>query len=57
MTTERTQQGDQTVIPGAERSARQAAKARGEKIRPKKPQADPGPLFQEKPKERPDLFK
>lgn len=56
MMTERTQQGDQTVIRGAERSARQAAKARGEKIRPKKRRPIPV-RCSKKPKERPDLFK
>ena len=32
MTTEMTDQGEQIVLPGAERSALQAAKARGEKL-------------------------
>ena len=38
--TEKTDQGQQIVLPGTERSALQAAKERGEKMRPKKPQAD-----------------
>ena len=44
--TERTDQGAQYFLPGAERSARQAAAARGAKMRPKKPQLPPGGLFE-----------
>jgi hypothetical protein len=54
--TEKTDQGQQIVIPGTERSALQAAKERGEKMRPKKPQADPGPLFEPREKRPPDLI-
>lgn len=36
---------DQTVIPGAEASAQQAADARGPTMKPKAPQADPGGMF------------
>ena len=36
---------EQLVIPGAEHSARQAAKARGDKLKPKRPQREPEPLF------------
>jgi len=54
--TEKTDQGQQIVLPGTERSALQAAKERGEKMRPKKPQADPGPLFEAREKRPPDLF-
>ena len=53
--TEQTDQGEQIVIPGTEQSALQAAKARGEKMRPKKPQADPGPLFEKREKPQSDL--
>lgn len=38
---------DQLVIPGAEQSARQAAESRGDKIKPKAPQKDPGGMFAE----------
>jgi hypothetical protein len=48
-TTERTEQGEQIVMPGMERSARQAMQAREEagrgKIQPTAPQAAPGGLF------------
>jgi hypothetical protein len=40
MTTETTDQGEQIVLPGAERSARQAAAARGAKMRPKRAQRE-----------------
>ena len=43
---EHTKQGEQYIMPGAERSARQAAAARGEKMRSKKPQLPPGGLFE-----------
>ncbi len=60
MSTERTDQGEQTILPGAERSARQAAASRESighgKIRPKKPQKDPGGLFAPKEAEQPKLF-
>jgi len=58
MTTEHTDQGEQIVLPGAERSARQAAAARlgpTGKLRPRKAQRDPGPLFERHDTE-PDLF-
>jgi hypothetical protein len=49
MTIERTEQGDQIVLPGAEQSARQAAEAREAlsrgRMRAKAPQQPPGGLF------------
>ena len=48
-TMEKTDQGWQRVIPGAERDAHQAVAARGEKMRHRKPQRAPGGLFAEKP--------
>ena len=51
-----TNQGQQVVIPATGLSALQAAKERGEKMRPKKPQADPGPLFETREKPQPDRF-
>lgn len=59
MTIERTQQGDQIVLPGAERSAHQAAAAREKeahgKMRAKRVQLGPGGMFAiETP--QPDLF-
>jgi hypothetical protein len=50
----KTDQDQQIVIPDTERSALQAAKARSEKVRPKKPQVDPGPLFKTLEKPQPD---
>jgi hypothetical protein len=44
------------VIPGTEKSAHQAVKARGEKIRPKRPQRDPGGLFDRPALPQADLF-
>lgn len=59
-TTEHTDQGEQIVLPGAERSARQAAAARENqgrgKLRPRKPQKDPGGLFATNETEQPELF-
>ena len=58
MTIERTREGDQIVLPGAERSARQAAAAREGptgKLRARKPQRDPGGMFDLPPAE-PELF-
>ena len=52
----KTNQGQQVVIPATGLSALQAAKQRGEKMRPKKPQADPGPLFETREKPQPDRF-
>jgi hypothetical protein len=54
--TERTDQGEQYILPGAERSARQAAAARGEKMRAKRPQLPPGGLFEAPEAEEPALF-
>jgi hypothetical protein len=54
--TERTAQGEQLILPGAEQSARQAAAARGEKMRAKKPQLPPGGLFETPEPEEPTLF-
>ena len=51
-----TDQGDQFILPGAERSARQAAAARGAKMRSKKPQQPPGGLFEAPTPEEPTLF-
>jgi hypothetical protein len=60
MTTERTDQGEQIVLPGAERSARQAAAAReatgSGKLRARKPQLPPGDLFAVQTPAHPDLF-
>lgn len=54
--TEKTAQGEQAVMPGMERSARQAAQARDEKRGGKmgsdKAQAEPGGMFEEKPDDR-----
>jgi hypothetical protein len=51
-----TDQGEQFILPGAERSARQAAAARGEKMRAWKPQLPPGGLFEAPEVEEPRLF-
>jgi|SRR6516162_9854102 len=51
--TERTDQGERYVLPGAESSARHAAAARGEKMRPKRPQLPPGGLFEAPEPEEP----
>lgn len=57
---EATAQGDQFVLPGAERSARQAMQAREEAgrgmIRPRSPQAEPGGLFAPQETPQPGLF-
>lgn len=53
--TEMTDQGEQIVIPGAERSAVQAAATRPERIRPKRSQAAPGGMFAFEPPQ-PTLF-
>lgn len=49
MTTDKTNQGMQIVLPGTERSARQAAAAREQrnhgKMRSAKPQREPGGMF------------
>lgn len=46
-----TPEGEQQVFPGTEQSAVQAAKARGDKLKPKAPQDDdPGGMFTPKPK-------
>jgi hypothetical protein len=55
MTTEMTDQGEQIVLPGAERSAHQAAAARGAKSKPKVKQLPPGGLFETRA-EQIDLF-
>ena len=53
---EQTAQGAQLVIPGAERSAHQAAAARDGRMRARKPQQEPGgPLFSYIPPQ-PSLF-
>ena len=54
--TERTDQGEQFILPGAERSARQAVAARGEKMRSKKLQLPPGGMFEAPEPEEPCLF-
>jgi hypothetical protein len=58
--TERTAQGEQFVMPGAERSAVQAAAAREAeghgRVATSTPQQEPGGLFAEKPAEQPDIF-
>ena len=58
VTTERTDQGVQLVIPGAERSACQAAAARGDKMRSRRVavQLPPGGMFEPKDPEEPSLF-
>ncbi len=60
MRTEETDQGEQIVIPGAERSARQAAQAREDqgrgKIRARKAQREPSGLFETKETEQPKLL-
>lgn len=60
MTTERTDQGEQIVLPGAQRSATQAAAAREAaghgKMRPRKPQKPPGGIFTVQTPGQPDLF-
>jgi hypothetical protein len=60
MTTERTAQGEQLVMPGAEKSARQAMAAREHEgrgmLRPKKPQRPPGGLFEMPEVPEPELF-
>jgi hypothetical protein len=54
--TERTDQGEQYILPGAEPSARQAAAARGAKMRSKRPQLPPGGLFEAPEPEEPTLI-
>jgi hypothetical protein len=54
--TERTARGEQYILPGAERSARQAVAARGEKMRSKKLQLPPGGMFEAPEPEEPCLF-
>ena len=60
MTTEETDQGEQIVLPGAERSARQAMQAREDagrgKLRAKMFQSEPGPLFAERKRDQGELF-
>jgi hypothetical protein len=60
-TIEKTAQGDQLVIPGAEQSAQQAMAAREAeghgKIAPQAPQQEPGGLFETPKPEEPDLFR
>ncbi len=60
MTTEPTDQGEQIILPGAERSARQAAQAREDagrgKLKPRVPQKDPAGLFAPLPPSQPGLF-
>lgn len=57
---EPTAQGPQLVIPGGERSARQAAASREAegrgRIRPRKPQQPPAGLFAPVDEPQPDLF-
>jgi hypothetical protein len=48
--------GSGEQLLGAERSARQAAAARGEKMRPKKLQLPPGGMFEVPEPEEPALF-
>lgn len=59
-TLERTAQGLQRVLPGAERSAQQAMAAREAKghgrIPARVPQLPPGGLFEPREAEQPDLF-
>lgn len=56
-TVEMTEQGPQRVLPGFERSARQAAAAReAAGLRATRPQEAPGGLFAERPEEEPGLF-
>jgi hypothetical protein len=43
---EKTEHGQQIVVPGTERSALQAAKERAKRCGRKKGQADPGSLFE-----------
>jgi len=54
--TERTDQGEQFILPGAERSARQASAARAAKLRARKPQLPPGGLFEAAKPEEPALL-
>jgi hypothetical protein len=60
MTIERTAQGTQIVLQGAERSARQAMAAREHDgrgmLRAKKPQRPPGGLFDPPEVPEPELF-
>ena len=56
MNSERTVQGEQWILPGAERSAVQLAKARGELLRAKRGQVAPGPLFAALTAPEADLF-
>ncbi len=58
--TEMTDQGEQIIMPGMERSAQQAIEAREAaghgRIRPEGPQQEPGGLFAAMEAEHPDLF-
>ena len=54
--TEHTDQGEQIVLPGAERSARQAAAYRGWRMTARVKQRDPGGLFEPAEKKQLVLF-
>ncbi len=60
MTTEATDQGEQIILPGAERSARQVVQSREDagrgKMRARVPQKDPAGLFAPIPPSQPGLF-
>jgi hypothetical protein len=55
-TVEKTDQGWNYVLPGCTRSAQQAAKARGEKMRGKVAQKPPAGMFEASEPKTPDLF-